>query len=424
MTNGKDDEKALLACIFLDPNIIFKATLFESHFLYPEHRRIFRAMWECADRNIKIDYISIGDIDHEIDKKYIADISDRVPSGANWPYYQAKVIEAYQRRKLETLGKRIAELSGEHAPGEIIEMAEQELLEIGTNGQTRKVVRMSEIMGEVITKIEERAKSKGVLPGIPTGLSQLDFFIGGLQRSRYLIIGARPSDGKSALALNMATHIAITEKTPVGIISAESSNYEIGSRTISSEGHIIGNRLMTGMLTGSDIQSLLDVGGKINQAPLYLYDAPNIRFTELKSVARQMVAVHKVACIFIDYIQIVQWDDKKLPFYEQVKNVSLGIKQLARELKIPIVALAQLRRDAEGREPEMADLGDSSQLEKDADVLMFIYHKKPKQKENEAGFTDDELSFLLVKKNRDGAKGNVNVTFRREYVKFYPRGDS
>jgi len=419
MQNGNDDEKALLSCILLDPDIIFKSTLFESHFFYPAHRRIFRAMKECADRNIKIDYISIGDIDHEINKNQLMDVSDRVPSGANWFYYQAKVIETYQRKKLETLGKRIAELSGDHAPGEVIEIAEQELLEIGTNGQTRKVVRMSEIMGETISNIEERSKSKGALPGIATGLSQLDFFIGGLQKSRYIIIGARPSDGKSALALNMATHIGISEKTPVGIISAESSNYEIASRTISSEGHIIGNRLMTGMLTSSDIQSLLDVGGKINQAPLYLYDAPNIRFTELKSVARQMVAVHKVACIFVDYIQIVQWDDKKLPFYEQVKNVSLGIKQLARELKIPIVALAQLRRDAEGREPEMADLGDSSQLEKDADALMFIYHKRPKQKDDEMKPSGDEQSFLLVKKNRDGAKGVVKVNFIREYVRFY-----
>lgn len=421
MSNGNDDEKALLSCILLDPDIIFKSTLFEAHFFNPQHRRIFRAMKQCADKNIRIDYISIGDVDPEIDKKNLVTISDRVPSGANWPYYQAKVIETYQRNKLEKLGKMIAELSSEKVPGEVIEMAEQELLEIGTNGQTRKVIRMAEVMGDTIHKIEERSKSKGKLPGISTGLDQLNYIIGGLQKSRYLIIGARPSDGKSALALNMATHIAIGEKTPVGIISAESSNYEIASRTISSEGHIIGNRLMTGMLTSSDIQSLLDVGGKINQAPLYLYDAPNIRFTELKSVARQMVAVHKVACIFIDYIQIVQWDDKRPPFYEQVKNVSLGIKQLARELKIPIVALAQLRRDAEGREPEMADLGDSSQLEKDADVLMFIYHKRPKQEKEDVGCSPYELSFLLVKKNRDGAKGNVNVTFQREYVRFYPR---
>jgi replicative DNA helicase len=416
-----DDEKAFLACVLLSPDIIFKSAIFESHFFNPQHRRIFRAMKECADKAIKIDYISVGDVDPEIDKSVLVAMSERVPSGANWAHYQGRVIETYQRKKLEKLGRMMAELSAEKSPGEVIEMAEHELLEIGTNGQTCKVIRMADVMGETLGKIHERAKSHGKLPGISTGLDQLDLLIGGLQPSRYLIVGARPSDGKSALALNMATHIAISENTPVGIISAESENGELASRAISSEGHIIGNRLMTGMLTAADMQGLVNAGEKIKAAPLYLYDAPNIKFSELKSVARQMVAIYKVKCIFVDYIQIVQWEDKKLPFYEQVKNTSLGIKQLARELKIPIVALAQLRRDAEGREPEMADLGDSSQLEKDADALMFIYHKRPKRKDDEVGESDNELSFLLVKKNRDGSKGNVNVTFQREYVKFYPR---
>ena len=416
-----DDETAFLACVLLSPNIIFKSALFESHFFYPQHRRIFRAMKECADKNIKIDYISVGDVDPEIDKKAMVDISERVPSGANWPYYQSRVIEAYQRKMLERLGRRIIDLAVEKTPEHVIEMAEQELLEIGTNGQTRNVIRMAAVMGGTLEKIHERSKAKGMLPGISTGLEQLDYLIGGLQESRYMIIGARPSDGKSALALNMAMHIALSVGIPVGIISAESANSEIASRAISSEGHIIGGRLMTGMLSTADMQSLLNIGEKLKEAPLYLYDAPNIRFSELKSVARQMVSVHRVKCIFVDYIQIVQWEDRKLPFYEQVKNISLGIKQLARELKIPIVALAQLRRDAEGREPEMADLGDSSQLEKDADALMFIYHKRPKRKKTEISEDQDETSFLLVKKNRDGAKGNVNVIFQREYVKFYQR---
>lgn len=406
-----DDESSFLACVLMAPDVIFRSGLQESHFFNPQNRRIFRAMKECADRNIAIDYISVGDVDAEIDKRYLVEISERVPSGANWPYYQGRVIEAYQRIKLKRLGQMVAELAESDAPGEVIERAEQELLEIGTNGQTRKIVRMADVMLETFDKLQERERLGGKLPGLATGLEGLDVLIGGLQPSRYLIIGARPSDGKSALALNMACNIAMNDKVACGIISAESSNYELATRTLSSEGHIRGNALMLGMLSKSDHTSIIDTGAKIKDSPLYLYDAPNIRFGELKSVARQMVSVHKVACIFVDYVQIVQWEDKKLAFFEQVKNVSLGLKQLARELKVPIVALAQLRRDAEGREPEMADLGDSSQLEKDADALMFIYHKKPKEGE-------DERSYLLVKKNRDGAKGNVNVVFNREYVRF------
>ena len=411
MNPASDNEAAFLSCILASPDIVFRTSLGETHFFNGQHRRIFRAMKQCADKSIAIDYISIGDVDPEIDKKYLAQVSERVPSGANWPYYQGKIIDAYQRAKLRRLAGMISDMADSSAPGETIEKAEQELLEIGTNGQTRRIVRMADVMPEAFAKIEERAKSGGKIPGLSTGLPGLDMLTGGLQAGRYVIVGARPSDGKSALALNMACSISMHYNLPCGIISAESSNYELAMRTLSSEGHIRGQSLMLGMLSRSDRTGLLDAGSKIKDAPLYLYDAPNIRFGELKSVARQMVAVHKVACIFVDYVQIVQWEDRKLAFYEQVKEVSKGLKQLARELKIPIVALAQLRRDAEGREPEMADLGDSSQLEKDADALMFIYHKRSKDDE-------PERSFLLVKKNRDGAKGNVDVVFLREYVKF------
>ena len=161
------------------------------------------------------------------------------------------------------------------------------------------------------------------------------------------------------------------------------------------------------------MQSLIDVGTKLQAAPLYLYDAPNVRFGELKSVARQMVTLYKIKVLFIDYVQIVRWEDSRLAIHEQVAAVSRGLKQLARELKIPIVGLSQLKRDSEGREPEMADLDYSKQLEQDADALVLIYH--PKRIEGQ----EQKPSLLLVKKNRDGAKGVVKVNFAREYVKFY-----
>lgn len=410
------DEASFLSCILLDTDIMFKTALNESHFFSPENRRVFRSMKVCADKNIKIDYISVGDVDIEIDQRYLVAISDRVPSAANWEYYQGRIIKTYQRERLRKLGLLISELSKTAAPGEIIEKTEQELLEICTNGQTRSVTRMADIMSDTFTQIQAREKAGGTLPGIATGLPGLDIMLGGFQDGRYIIIGARPSEGKSALALNMACNIALADKIPCGIISAESSNYELAMRTLSSQGKINGTNLMMGLLSRADHTNLMIVGQKIKDAPLYLYDTPNITFSEMKSAARQMVLVHGVRIIFIDYVQIVQWEDKKMPFHEQVKNVSLGIKELARELKVPIVALAQLRRDAEGREPEMADLGDSSQLEKDSDALMFIYHRIPKKKDGEE--QQPEKSFLLVKKNRDGARGNIDVMFMREYVTF------
>jgi replicative DNA helicase len=299
-------------------------------------------------------------------------------------------------------------------------MAENELLELGTNEQTRSIKKASDVMPDVAKEIEARTKIKGGIPGIGTGLYGLDSLIGGLQDDRYIIIGARPSDGKSALAINMACNVAIELQTPTGIISAESSNKEIMTRVVASEGHIMGGHMAMGVMSGSDIQSLLAVGEKINPAPLYLYDAPNIRFGELKSVARQMVTLYKIKVLFVDYIQIIQWEDSRLAIHEQVAAVSRGLKQLARELKIPIVGLSQLKRDSEGREPELADLDYSKQLEQDGDVIVLIYHPKAKKDEDENA---ERESLLLVKKNRDGPKGAAHVQFRREYVKFYDSED-
>ena len=408
-----DNEAYLLACILIEPDLIFKASIGEGHFFNGANRRIYRAMQECADKRIKIDYISISDVDAEIDKKYLVILNDKVPSAANWKYYEGKLIDEYQRQKLLHLGRVLAEITSNDTPSEYIEMAENELLELGTNGQSRKVQRIGEAMPTAIDKIQERNKLKGKVPGICSGIPNLDALIGGFQEDRYIIIGARPSDGKSAIALNMACNIAIAQKIPAGIISAESSNTEIVTRAISSEGHILGQNIMTGCLSTADMSSLVDVSEKMRMCPLYLYDAPNVRFGELKSVARQMVAVHKVRALFIDYVQIIRWEDARLAIHEQVAAVSRGLKQLARELKIPIIGLSQLKRDSEGREPEMADLDYSKQLEQDADALIFIYH--PKKVEGQ----EPKPSLLLVKKNRDGGKGVVKVNFKREYVKFY-----
>lgn len=411
------DEATFLGCILQDPQVIFKTTLTEGHFFEGKHRRIFIAMRKCADDGVAIDYIAVRDRDDQIDRAYITQVHDAVFSAANWKFYQGRLIRAYQLRKLERLGRTIAELSKERDPGEVIELAEKELLEIGTNGQTRRVVRLHEVMPEAVNKIKERSESHGQLPGLSTGIEGLDFLIGGLQNSRYYIIGARPSEGKSALALNIATAIAMDYNTSVGIISAESSNYEIAMRAISSRGRIRGNALMLGLLSPRDMTNLTEAVEKIKAAPVWLYDAPNPEFNEVKSVARQMVALNKTACLIVDYVQILQWADRSIPFHEQVKNISLSLKQLARELKIPVVALAQLRRDAQNREPEISDLGDSSQLEKDADALMFIYHKKAKR-DDDGREMEPEKSYLLVKKNRDGACGQVNVVFDREHVTF------
>lgn len=408
-----EDEETMLACILLDQSIIFKTTLTEDHFQDPYARRMFRAMNECCNRDVKIDYISITDIDPKIDKTYAPRLNDMIPSAANWKYYEGKVKDDWQRSKLASIGRMLLSIDKYTCPSEYIERAEKELVELATNNKKREIRKLNQILPQTLKEIETRYALKGKLPGLSTGIDPLDVMIGGLRGDQYIVIGARPSDGKSALGLNIACHIAIDEKVPVGFISAESSEIEITFRIFSARGNINGTKLNSGMLSPQCLNDIMFAGEKMHCAPMYIYDEPNIKFSEIKSISRQMVSVHGCKIIFVDYVQIVQWENQKLARHEQVAEISMGLKQLARELKVPIVAMSQLRRDAEGRRPHMADLDYSKQLEQDADVLIFIYHP---QKDGE--YLDQ--SELIVAKQRGGPKGTVPVIFKREFVKFCP----
>ena len=406
-------EGSFLSCLLINPALIFKTKLTEQYFTSGENRKLFRAMLGCSERKLEIDYVALCEVEPSLDKTYAPRIYSMAPSSSNWSFYEKKIIEAYQRARLITIGQTLRDIPDSKDPTECIEEIGNELMKLSSGCNSTKITKLSELIPENLKIYEERFKNKNKLPGISTGLNDLDSKIGGLQNSRYYVIGSRPSDGKSALAVNIACHIGIREQCAVGILSAESSNNEIVTRVFSSEGRIDGQRISIGNLHGADFQSLMDTGVKMDGAPIYLYDTPNIQFREMKSVIRQMVTAYKIKVVIVDYLQIIQWADKSLAKHEQVAAVSLAIKELARELKIPIVALSQLRRDSEGREPEMADLDYSKQIEQDADAIVLIFH--PKAKEG----TEPKPSMLLIKKNRDGPKGAVFVKFAREYVRFY-----
>jgi len=406
-------EEPFLSCVLLTPSILYKTKVAEGYFTIPAARQLFRAMIECSEKKLVIDYVSVNAADPSLDPTYAARVHDLQPSSANWRFYEGKIIDLYQRRKLVSLGNMLCEQDHNTAIGEYIERAEKELLALATGTTSTEIMSLARLLPGAIDKIKERYELKGKLPGLSTGLNHLDGAIGGLQAGRYYVIGARPSDGKSALAMNIACHISIRDKTPVGVISAESANDEIMTRIFSAEGRINGQRLGSGLIGKPDFGAIMEAGTRMHDAPMYLYDTPNIRFSELRGVARQMVAVYKCQALFIDYLQIVQWHNQAIAKHEQVAAISVSIKELARELKIPIIALSQLKRDAEGREPDMADLDYSKQIEQDADCIVLIYHPKVGEKE------EAKPSMLLIKKNRDGPKGVVIVQFRREYVKFY-----
>lgn len=407
----RENESKFLSCILQKPDIIFKTTMTPDYFLERMGRKIYTAMQACAAKNVKIDYISLQDMDAEIDSKQLVDLSEQLPSAANWEMYAKKVKRSFQLWQLSRLGKYLADIGQESDPVEYLEEVEKRILQIATDSNSAKIIQIGEALPAVMADLEERCKHPGQIPGIKTGLPYLDYLTGGMQPGKFVIIGGRPSAGKSALALNMAIHAALRESQPTGFISAESSSREMVLRALASEGHIDASKFSDGTMKGSDIAAAMEACQKILNLPLYIYDVPNVRFSEMKSVARQMVITHDIKILFVDYLQILQWDNNKMTRYEQMSNISLGLKQLARELNIPVIVPAQLRRDAQERAPNLADLKETGQIEQDADTIAFIYH--PKSEDGE------KPSQLLVEKNRDGKTGTIPIIFRREYIRFY-----
>jgi replicative DNA helicase len=273
-------------------------------------------------------------------------------------------------------------------------------------------MKLEEYGNDFVTELKARYDSHGALRGISSGLDSVDGYTHGFLPRRLYYIGARPSQGKSALMLNMATDCAIRKQIPCGIISIESSGQEIIERVFSSVGNIPGDMLASGFWGPSQFADIQTLAGKIVGKPLYLYDKPNLNIAQVKSVARVMATMFKVKIIFIDYLQLIDSTNRKLTKMEQVADASKQLKELARELELPIVCLAQLRREADDRRPGLSDFQWASQIEQDADVAMLLWHEAKDEKTE---------SWILIEKNRDGKKGQIPVSFMGEYVTFKER---
>ena len=275
---------------------------------------------------------------------------------------------------------------------------------------------MQEIVNETINKVNDHYKNKSSFTGIPTGFGVLDTMTSGFQNSELIILGARPSIGKTAMALSMMEHIAIDQKIPCGFFSLEMSAGMIGQRLLSQVARVPGHKLKSGMLRIDDFNKLQDAAGRCYQAPLYVVDVPNMPLLDLKAMARRLVVNQGVKIIFIDYIGLISTDSPNSQVWEQVSEISKSLKALARELNIPIVALCQVARDAEGAEPTLAQLRGSGSIEQDADVVMFLHRERIKTVEQEHDPVQDAK--LIVAKQRNGPTGDVEILFLSSYTKF------
>ena len=366
----------LLVQLLNDNDIYYKTNITENIFTDSKNKRIFLSAKDCILKGVEANIQSVVVNDKTIDAKYISQLSSNFVSSANWLYYYKDALENSRQERLRKLPMLIGDLiSQKKDSNDIINDIEVYLADLATNASARKIEKAKDIIYEAIQNIEERFKLKGKLPGIASGMYMTDDILMGFRDRMLYYIGGRPSDGKSALMMNMAAHISIRSKIPCGIISAESGNVELVNRLIASEGHVNSQVLTSGFIKESDMARIHDIGKDIYDSPLYFYDMPSPDLSDVISQARRMVSVYGVKIIFIDYLQIIQYGNSSIPMHERVKYCSLQLKKLARDLNIPIVCLAQLRRDADNRRPQKGDFSDSSQIEKDADGIILIYHK-------------------------------------------------
>jgi replicative DNA helicase len=349
-----------------------------------------------------------------------------VPSSANIEYY-AQTVQAYSLRRAllrvsGEIGVRVFDES--HEARLLLEEAQQRLFELSDNRQTVRYQSAKEIIPETIRIIENVVKSKQEYTGIPSGFDELDKMTSGFHPSEFIIIGARPSIGKTALALTMAANISIQRKTPAAFFTLEMPAMALMQRLISMEAKINGNALRSGFIKSSDFQDLLDAAGRIYEAPLYIVDMPNMKLLDLRAQARRIRMQEKIEIMFIDYLGLISSENYNTPRYEQMSEISRSLKSLARELDIPIVVLAQLNRDAEKEKPNLSSIRDSGSIEQDADVVMFLHRgresdKKAADAANNTGSAAEEgKTSLILSKQRNGPVGTIDLVFMSKYARF------
>jgi replicative DNA helicase len=339
-----------------------------------------------------------------------------VPSSAHGEHYATIVREKALLRQLIAASNDI--LRDAYAPHEkadlVVDKAEKRIFEIAQSKVGEHVVHMEQVLHEVFDNIQDNAQR-----GLPTGFFELDELLNGLQNGEMLIVAARPSMGKTSFAMNLIEHIAAEQMLPAAIFSLEMSKQQLAQRMLCSRGEIDSHKLRRGMLQSNEYQKLASVVGQLAKAPIWVDDSPGLTVLELRAKARRLKLKENIRCLMIDYMQLMDnpGPDSR---QQQISEISRGIKAVARELNIPVIALSQLNRAAEGREghrPRMSDLRESGSIEQDADVIMLL-HREDYYRQGEPDFQPDNTAEIIIAKQRNGPTGTIKLVFDNKSTRF------
>jgi replicative DNA helicase len=421
-------EMSVLGCLMLDKDALVKiGDVVASDDFYDErHKQIFEGVLDLYGKNISIDILTLTNWLEErklLEKvggsSYLTQLVNAVPSSAHISHYAFIVRKKGTLRKLITAAGEMTNLAfkEEGEMEDILDTAEQKLFNISQKHLKQNFVSIGNILHETFDRIDELHREKGKLRGLSTGYSDLDNLLGGLQKSDLVILAARPSMGKTSLALDIMRHVAVNAKVPVGIFSLEMSKDQLVDRLLSSQSEVNLWKIRTGHLNDDDFERIGQAMGELSESPIFIDDAAGSNIMELRTKARRLQAEHGVGLIVVDYLQLMEGRNQENRVQE-VSEISRALKLLARELNVPVLALSQLSRGVESRPdkvPQLADLRESGSIEQDADVVMFIYREEMyKGKDSRR----PHIAEIHIKKHRNGPTGQIDLYFDADKTSF------
>jgi replicative DNA helicase len=421
-------EQAVLGAILLHSEALITAMerLSSDDFYRPTHQRIFEMMIELAEEDEPVDLITLTaklqdkqQLDDIGGVLYLSELANAVPTAANVDYYAAIVEEKSMLRRLIRAATQIVSngYASSDDVGDLLSEAEQRIFEISQRRSSSGFISIRDVLMDVFERVEFLYSHKGGATGIPSGFVDLDKMTSGFQRSDLIIVAARPSVGKTAFALNIAQNVGVRAKETVAIFSLEMGASQLVQRMICAEANVDATRMRTGYLEGDDWEKLTMAIGALSEASIFIDDSPSITVADIRAKCRRLKQEKGLGMILIDYLQLIHGRGKGDNRQQEVSEISRTLKQIARELNVPVIALSQLSRGVEQRQdkrPMMSDLRESGSIEQDADIVAFLYRDDYYDKESEK----KNIIEIILAKQRNGPVGTVELAFLKNYNKF------
>jgi replicative DNA helicase len=418
-------EESVLGAILIDKNAIVPVSeILKSEDFYSDiNGIIYGEMLVLYEERRPIDLLTLTEKMKKnkqlkkFDSKYLTDLVEQVPTAANVSTYAQMVREDSTKRRLITAGTEIVEVGykPESEVKDMLDKAEESIFAISQGHLTRGFIALKDTLTESFDRIDELQKEGVGLRGVKTGFFDLDNMLSGMQKNNLIILAARPGQGKTAFMLNIAQNIAVKDKKPIGIFSLEMSKEELVDRLLDGQADVDAWRLKTGKLSEDDFGKLSDAMGQLADAPIFIDDTPGLSLIEMRSKARRLQMEHNLSLLIVDYLQLIVPGKRYESRVQEVAMISQSLKNLARELGIPVLSASQLSRAVEHRgekKPQLADLRESGTIEQDADVVMFLYRP-----DSETSSTQIPTK-LLIAKHRNGPTGEIDLLFQGNRIKF------